>query len=732
MRYKYIISVLLIIAINLLGNVNGQVKTKIFKDSIPSDFILLKSKIKKEHFVKSPDGFEKIISQASQDEKNIEYKNKFAMYEKVDIDVIKLADVTEDTKGKTYSVTLKAENALNISIQFNEFILSPNSILSIYSHNELTDSITAKENNKNNIWATRVYQGNTLNIVLKVPHIESGKSRLKIDKVNFGYKKFGAEYFGNPAASATCNINAVCPLGNGWDNEKNSVALIVSGGITSCTGALIMNSCNTNTPYVLTANHCLDGSVANWVFQFQYLSTSCTGNNGMSEDVQFNGCTLRANEINSDFALVELNQIPQPGSGLFYSGWQIVNSGNTATTIHHPKGDVMKISQDIHPLVAVAWNGGGFDHWRATFDQGIVQHGSSGAPLYDGNHRIIGQLHGDQNNNICGPDASNNCWCVTLQPPIGEYGRFDISWGGGGTNATRLSNWLDPSNSGAVAMNTTNVSNLIPSQASGLIISGSNNFCTGTAQYTLNVPAGTNVSWQSSNSNIANVSSTGNPATVTAIMDGAVNITATITVCNTNMSVTKKLVIGAPIISGDYTYTDYPYGSPMGLVEAPEDNEVCYTSAPTEMNTAMDISGATSVVWEKNSSTPSTLLWDQIGDDLLVTFRALNQTGSFKITASNGCSSVSKDYIFTTVSCSFLFSVSPNPTTGSVQVSSIDKKTTIKEIMVTDKTGSIKKDITYSNKITSALIDISLLPPDIYYIQIFDGKNWTSKAISKK
>ena len=31
------------------------------------------------------------------------------------------------------------------------------------------------------------------------------------------------------------------------------------------------------------------------------------------------------------------------------------------------------------------------------------------------------------------------------------YGRFDKSWTGGGTNSTRLSNWLDPNNSGATS-----------------------------------------------------------------------------------------------------------------------------------------------------------------------------------------------------------------------------------------------------------------------------------------
>lgn len=100
------------------------------------------------------------------------------------------------------------------------FNLSENSILSIYTDNELTDSITSKENNENNIWATRVYQGNSLNIVLKAPALDTS-SIIKITKVNFGYKKYGIQY-GNPGASATCEVNANCPLGIKMVNENNT------------------------------------------------------------------------------------------------------------------------------------------------------------------------------------------------------------------------------------------------------------------------------------------------------------------------------------------------------------------------------------------------------------------------------------------------------------------------------------------------------------------------------
>lgn len=229
---------------------------------------------------------------------------------------------------------------MNISVQFSDFVLSENAILSIYTRNELTDSITKKENNINNIWATRVYQGSEIIITLILPVSEKNKNSLKIGKVFFGYKQFGSSFFGNPGASATCNVNVVCAAGNGWEDERNSVALIVVDGFEQCTGTLVMNTCGTNIPYLLTANHCLGaGNVQNWVFQFQTWSNICTPNGTFREDIQFNGSTLKANNCELDFALLEMSQTPAANSGITYAGWSRSSTPPTSgATLHHPQG----------------------------------------------------------------------------------------------------------------------------------------------------------------------------------------------------------------------------------------------------------------------------------------------------------------------------------------------------------------------------------------------------------
>jgi hypothetical protein len=282
---------------------NAQVKTKTFRDGIPKQLFPVQGHIAKKLEFSPPNNFLALKARnKNQDDK----KRKFAVPLITDVDFFLNASRNNEGGFSIYILNIIAKEAINLSLEFGDFFLQENAILSIYTDKEITDSITSAENNSNNVWATRVYRGNSLNIVLKVPTNGENGSRIKISKINFGYKNIGYKnlgmQYGNPGDALDCHFNVACPAGNAWNEERNSVALIVADGHEICTGALIMNACNTNIPYVLTADHCLEaGNVNNWVFQFQYWSTTCIDNNGMIEDVQFNGCQLRANLRGTDF-----------------------------------------------------------------------------------------------------------------------------------------------------------------------------------------------------------------------------------------------------------------------------------------------------------------------------------------------------------------------------------------------------------------------------------------------
>jgi lysyl endopeptidase len=77
------------------------------------------------------------------------------------------------------------------------------------------------------------------------------------------------------------------------------------------------------------------------------------------------------------------------------------------------------------------------------WDMGVTEGGSSGSPLFDNNGRIIGQLYGGESE--CNGTTDNGGFDI--------YGRFDVSWNGGGSSTTRLKDWLDPENTNAVTIN---------------------------------------------------------------------------------------------------------------------------------------------------------------------------------------------------------------------------------------------------------------------------------------
>lgn len=546
MLTKFRVYVAFTICIIIAQSGFSQVRTKIFKDSIPVSLKPMQI-YPKETVITEPADLSNRKNKAKYISNKLNYDNSFALSKPVDIDLVRSAAIKKESGFIYYSLTLKAENALNVSLHFNRFFLSKNAVLSLYNDFELTDSITANENNGDNVWASRVYQGDRLNILLKIPESEIGTSQVIISMVNFGYIQFGTEYLGRPGTSASCNINVACPLGNGWENEKRSVALIVAGE-NNFTGALVMNTCNTNIPNVLTANHAVNGTNTPsqyWVFLFQYWSVECNRNTGMREDIQFNGCRLKSRSAATDFALLELNQYPRRGSGITYSGWN--NSPLPATetvVIHHPRGDVMKISKDYQAPRAGPWVAGASNHWTAVLDDGIAQHGSSGAPLYDAKHLIVGQLHGNSIN-TCAPTEGDDCWCREKFPT--QYGRFDVSWPGGGRDTNRLSNWLDPLRTGTSSIGTTSIDNL-KNAFLELTIDGWWAVCSGPGVFNLiGAPVGSPVMWTISDPSVANLSYNGTQATLTRIgqAHGEVTLTATVNdICYRNTTVSIRVLIG--------------------------------------------------------------------------------------------------------------------------------------------------------------------------------------------
>jgi len=411
------------------------------------------------------------------------------------------------------------------------------------------------------------------------------------------------------------------------------------------------------------------------------------------------------------FALLQLIQTPQPNSGINYSGWnRNANAPNGSVCLHHPEGDLMKFSRDFDLSGVSSW-GGVNNHWVSVFEQGTVEPGSSGSPLYDMNHRIVGQLHGDQQN--------QGNYCAQRR---GEYGRFDLSWAGGGTNATRLSNWLDPGNSGALTTNTTNISNLLaPNSSLTLNVTGSGNICSGSSTYTLTgAPTGVNITWAISNTSIASLVPNGTQATVTKTGNGNITLSATVAAgCSyTNNVGSKDIKLGA--------YSNY---------EVPISG---YTQVPLNYTTtySVDLSkySITNLVW----SWPSgwTYIYGGNGNNY-IQLRSPATASTGDINLSFSACGVNNILSAKWVAWGYggpSYRITPNPANSILKVEEIDSatnkalaQTNIQTIEIVDKMGNIVYKQNFSKGTPNGMtISVDKLLSDIYVVRIFNGTVWKS------
>ncbi|CAG5084127.1 T9SS type A sorting domain-containing protein [Parvicella tangerina] len=360
---------------------------------------------------------------------------------------------TLDNGDKVWRIRIASPGALSLNFVFSDFKLPKGAHLHIYNADRsmVVGAYTHENNNPNDELGTELIKGDDATIEYYVPKSAASVGRLQLTMVVHGYNDIMGWYSEKALNdSGGCNMDAICPDGDDWRNEIRSVARIVNGGGV-CSGTLLNDVPQSGTPYFLTANHCSPQSMGSYVFQFHYDSPTCgsqtTSNStapSASDVKSINGSVLRARNADSDFGLVELNSTPPASYNVYYAGWN--NSGNTPQTavgIHHPSGDVKKISFDDDPLQSasglssVANSEWRIEQWeRNTTTEG----GSSGSGLWDENHLIIGQLHGGQA--ACGNSVND------------YYGKFSMSWDGNGSSqaSERLQDWLDPQNTGATTM----------------------------------------------------------------------------------------------------------------------------------------------------------------------------------------------------------------------------------------------------------------------------------------
>ncbi len=350
-----------------------------------------------------------------------------------------------------WRLRLASDGALSLNLGFTRFFLPPGARLFLYSPDlrHVRGPFTAADNHDHGQLWTPVVFGDAVVVELVVPEAERGAVVLELTSVNHDYRGFGRP---SSPESGSCNVDVRCAVGGPWRPQIRSVAVISTGGSTFCTGVLVNDAARDFKPYFLTARHCgiTSSAAPSLVTYWNYENSACRGTPGgggvgdgtLSQYTT--GSTFRAANAFSDFTLVELSSRPDPAYKVFWAGWDRSDANATSgTCIHHPSTDEKRITFFDAPTTITSYYDPGVpgdsSHLHVAWSLGVTEGGSSGSPLFDQNQRVVGQLHGGPS--YCGAGDLSD-----------YYGRFFASWPGGGTSASRLSDWLDAAGSGVMAI----------------------------------------------------------------------------------------------------------------------------------------------------------------------------------------------------------------------------------------------------------------------------------------
>jgi hypothetical protein len=371
---------------------------------------------------------------------------RFAIPHRVDL-TPQTAGIWEEIDSGTsvWRLRVGSPGAVSLNLGLTRYFMPPGGRLLVYS-SDLVHALPPFGSEDNaahgELW-TPVVPASEVVLEVTLPTAERAALVLKLESINVGYRGFGETLL-----AGACNVDVVCPQGDPWRAEIASVGVISTGGSLFCTGFMVNNTANDRRPYFMTARHCgiTAANAASLVVYWNYQTSTCGGpRDGQLNQFQ-SGAFFCSSNAASDFTLVELDSAPNSAWGVTFAGWDRSGANTSgAIAIHHPNTDEKSISFENQPTTTTSYLGssspGDGTHVRITdWDVGTTESGSSGSPLFDPAHRVIGQLHGGFA--ACGNNDSD--W----------YGKFAISWNGGGTSATRLSNWLDPGATGAVFLDT--------------------------------------------------------------------------------------------------------------------------------------------------------------------------------------------------------------------------------------------------------------------------------------
>jgi hypothetical protein len=339
-----------------------------------------------------------------------------------------------------WRLRLSSPGAKSLNLAFGRFRMPPGGKLTIATPDgrHRIGPFTEDDNDAHGQLWTPPLAASELVLNLRMPVDRLEELELELTKIHHGYAGFGAP----PPKSGDCHVDVACTEAEPWSDQTRSVGLVSIAGVRFCTGFLINNTALDSRPLFLIAEHCgLEAADApSVVVMWNHQRTVCDGPQAPENERFQTGAVLRASHRPTDTVLLELDDPPDPEAGVYFAGWdRRATAPGRVAAIHHPNTDVKRISfadgavPTWHLMRSPVAAG---NHLRVgQWDLGTTEGGSSGAPLFNQDRRVVGLLHGGYA--ACGNRRAD--W----------FGRLSVAWDGDGRPGSRLSDWLDPIASGA-------------------------------------------------------------------------------------------------------------------------------------------------------------------------------------------------------------------------------------------------------------------------------------------
>lgn len=687
---------------------------------------------------------------------------RFGYEHQLDVGLSTHGQWTELSDGSRYwLLNIKSDGAKTMNFIFDEFYLPEGAKLYFYNanHSDVLGAYTHSQNRNDKIFGSWLVDGDDIFIEYLEPANKIGQGKLHLSRAVHGYRSVSdfAKDNKDLNSSGSCNLDVDCPIGADFDghkdNLKKSVGLLISGGSGFCTGALINNTNKDGTPYFLTANHCLDDSVANWAFRFNWRSTNpqCATFSNSSDgafDQTISGADLLANNGGSDFALLEITAPLPDAWDLVWAGWDRSSTpADFVVGIHHPSGDIMKVCRDDDQPYTSIQNGAQvwfLDEWET----GVTEPGSSGSPLFNQDGRIVGQLFGGLA--ACAGTSNNQQYDF--------YGRFDVSWDNGTNSSSRLKDWLDPNNSGVTTLDQYPPTEIFDNDARLLVTNIPDDICGQTdiqpsfiIENNGNNPiTSINLTYQMNDETEVNLSWTGNllsgqsesiDSPILDILDGINNLTASLSMPNgvddqnpDNNSSTIRInkVLGHQTATINLELITDDYGSETTWIFEDENGEIIADGGPYTDDLNQTINESIEV--DPNLCYNFTI-FDSYADGICCEFGEGNYTLSteegFEIFTGGefGAEEMTRISIIENLSLTAFsdknLKVYPNPTTNQIH---IDSNINNLSFELFDMSG--KRILETQNRD----INLSKLSRGIYFLNLInrENKQYITKKIIKK